>query len=452
MRYIFNMGLSGSVLCLLYLCAKTVLAECMEGKQRYLLLKCILLYYLVPIPYLQDLYSFIWEKLFLREGYRDQLVVYAEKSLMLRWGDKIYLNQPMQFQLWTTGIWAGIAGMILFYKCVAYLRERKLLSRYSDRGFSQKDFRMHDVLENTYSVKQKVIYIDSTPADNEGNTAFTIGILRPMIFYPLHRSQEEKQMILEHELIHVKNRDVLWRVLMSCACILHWFNPLVWWLAQELECTGETVCDEILLQNRSPQERRRYAELLVAMSCNEMEPGGWSVALNRKNKRLKERLENIMRKDKRYLGGFFSALLLGALVFLNSFTVLAYEDVQVWKDGAHEEDTELSSFMEGDLAYVPDRENASDINFWQNKNVTVLYDHQFTDEEGNVYPVYGTESDRAVYASCNHQYETGTVQTHVKNSSGGCTITVYSAKRCTKCGLIVRGEITSTHTYVVCTH
>ena len=451
MRYILNMGLSGSIMCLFYICTKNVFAKCMKAKHRYLILKCVLLYYLVPIPFLKYLYNLVWNNLVIGKEFQYKFVTYAKNSLMLRWGDRIYLNQSMQLQLLTAYTWVGIAGLILFHKCVVYLSERKILSRYGNRGFDREDFKMHDVLENVYSVKQKVTYIDSTPADSGNNTAFTIGILHPLVLYPLHRSHEEKQMILGHELIHVKHKDVLWRILMSGVCILHWFNPLVWWLASEFEYIGEMACDERLLKDYSPQKKKQYAELVLTMSGKYMGANKWSVTLSRKNKRLKERLENIMGKDKRYIGGTASTLLIGLLVFLNSFTVLAYEDVKVWKFSG-DESIEPQTYLECDAAFVADGESAPDITFWRDANVAIIYDCQFVDEQGNIFPVPEDTSGQALYANCSHEYVAGINLKHEKYSNGGCTIKRYSAKRCTKCGEIVQGEKISTEIFDICIH
>lgn len=44
-------------------------------------------------------------------------------------------------------------------------------------------------------------------------------------------------------------------------------------------------------------------------------------------------------------------------------------------------------------------------------------------------------------------------QDHITNSKGGCTMYYYeNAKRCKKCGIIDRGELTYKVTYTKCTH
>ena len=78
----------------------------------------------------------------------------------------------------------------------------------------------------------------------------------------------------------------------------------------------------------------------------------------------------------------------------------------------------------------------------------IEYDFQFTDKNGNIYPV-DTPSGQA---DCKHTYMDGTFSTHIKNDKGGCTLKYYDAQRCSKCGLIANRELVSTTEYVKCPH
>lgn len=452
MNFIWNMGLSGSILGILYLLTKSIIKKRFSDRWRYRILKCILLYYLIPLPFLKNFYLRIWKNFFVPE-YRDWVVIHSGENLIFRWGDELYLNSVLQRQIWIAGIWIGIAGLILLRKYIVYFRYKKNLFRYSKVGNKEGDVEFLNSMQKFYLVKQKVGYIDSTPGDEEGNTAFTLGVLRPIVLYPEDRLEEEKRLILGHELIHIKQQDVLWRMLMSGACVIHWYNPIVWWLVKEFEWVGEMACDERLLQGGDDEEKRRYAELLLKMSKKENSANEWHVALSRKSKRLKERMEHVMKKKNKCFGGIVSAILVGVVVFMNSFTVLAYEDINFWNNEAQEGGVP-QSFLDIDISFVPDGGDMFEIDFMQNcgLDVIVLYDSQFVDETGNIYPVQKMESGEVTYAVCNHQYVTGTFQKHVRNSSGGCTITVYVAQRCTKCGFTVVGEEVSTATWKACNH
>ena len=56
------------------------------------------------------------------------------------------------------------------------------------------------------------------------------------------------------------------------------------------------------------------------------------------------------------------------------------------------------------------------------------------------------------YALCTHSMIPGSFFTHAKNSSGGCTVKVYSCQKCEKCGYRANAVYRYTATYDNCPH
>ncbi len=98
--------------------------------------------------------------------------------------------------------------------------------------------------------------------------------------------------------------------------------------------------------------------------------------------------------------------------------------------------------MHSDIIFVPKGIEQQVIYF-----ETILYDYQFVDEEGNIYPI---EENVSAMADCEHNYVDGVTMTHLKYASGGCKVTYYEAERCTKCGDVVRGDYICTMISDVC--
>ena len=71
-------------------------------------------------------------------------------------------------------------------------------------------------------------------------------------------------------------------------------------------------------------------------------------------------------------------------------------------------------------------------------------------EDGTQIPA--TDGDASQYALCNHVMKSCYYHVHKPNSSGGCTVYVYNAQQCTKCGYLTLGSLYSTTTYPVCPH
>jgi beta-lactamase regulating signal transducer with metallopeptidase domain len=92
----------------------------------------------------------------------------------------------------------------------------------------------------------------------------TWGMVRPLILLPegaLRWSESEQDMVLRHELAHVRRRDVLIRHLTLATCALHWFNPLVWLAGSRLRKEQERACDDEVLQ--AGIQPAAYAEHLL---------------------------------------------------------------------------------------------------------------------------------------------------------------------------------------------
>jgi len=71
----------------------------------------------------------------------------------------------------------------------------------------------------------------------------------------------------------------------------------------------------------------------------------------------------------------------------------------------------------------------------------------FVDDEGNTYTV--SEANQAV---CLHSYVTVTTAEHELHSDGNCTITYYSAQRCTECGNTKNKRYKSSGAFSKCPH
>ena len=92
---------------------------------------------------------------------------------------------------------------------------------------------------------------------------FIAGLFRPVVYLPsgsIHWSEGTLRMVLLHELGHVARRDLWTNLAAQCACLLYWFNPLVWWLRSRLMAQCEFACDaKVIALGADPD---RYATAL----------------------------------------------------------------------------------------------------------------------------------------------------------------------------------------------
>lgn len=81
------------------------------------------------------------------------------------------------------------------------------------------------------------------------------------VFWNEDKITEEQKLILEHELVHVRQWHSLDVLYMELIAILKWFNPLIYWYKRSLKTTHEYIADAYASQlAESPYQ---YAQLMI---------------------------------------------------------------------------------------------------------------------------------------------------------------------------------------------
>jgi beta-lactamase regulating signal transducer with metallopeptidase domain len=100
-----------------------------------------------------------------------------------------------------------------------------------------------------------------------GTTPAIVGIRQPQILLPedwqSRFDQRSLRHVLLHELLHVKQSDLLWNWAAIAVQALHWFNPLVWFVVSRFQSDRELRCDAGALDLLSPTERLDYGHTLL---------------------------------------------------------------------------------------------------------------------------------------------------------------------------------------------
>lgn len=181
----------------------------------------------------------------------------------------------------------------------------------------------------------------------------------------------------------------------------------------------------------------------------EKTPVKWNAGFGGSSKHIRERMMNIMNHKK--WNRLATGALAAALILANSITAFAYRDPhsEILPEGATKE--EIDSTLESDVfEFVPDIEDAESVEENTLKQeIVILYEDEFIDEEGNIYPVL---EDDGISPHCNHVYVSGRERLHRSFSDGGCEVREFYAQQCAKCGQVIRGDLISTTTWVKCPH
>lgn len=418
------MSLAGTIPLVIYYLIKLIFKEQCSTRLKMRLLKLSMFFYLCPFQECKYRGWFPYIKW-----------LYPERT-----GEKIYLKRPgymavgvgggyyRLLPLWEIGllaIWMVVIVALVGWQLWKYVRLKRALKKtsYSICEDSMKDYG-----------RKTVCYMRNPLL----KAPFTIGVWRPWIIFPeAELDSTEKEIIALHEMTHIKNHDILQKMVCLVVILLHWFNPAAWVLLYEYGVVSEQICDEVVTSKLNTlEERKIYAALLVEMAVKETKiPIVFADHLSGGKKRLKKRVDAILEPKKKKAGMLSAVIVLA--VTLCSATIAAYEKPFATTRDNIDETAEEMYVVLGTLSKSYDFSTSDII---------------FTEEQTGESFSLSLQEDVSAYAQCIHNYVTGIIAKHTKNSSGGCTVDEYQAKYCTKCGKRIIIKQISTHTYYECPH
>ena len=120
------------------------------------------------------------------------------------------------------------------------------MKKYRTAVLIEKSSWIHSWLEYKNFFRRITVRIS-----DEIDSPLTYNILFPVILLPKQtdwRDRESLELILEHELAHIRHLDALKKLCLAAACVCHWFNPLVWVMLVLANRDLELSCDAAVVR------------------------------------------------------------------------------------------------------------------------------------------------------------------------------------------------------------
>lgn len=95
------------------------------------------------------------------------------------------------------------------------------------------------------------------------------GVLRPALLlnpgFLTKLSRDESDLVLRHELTHIRRGDLLLHAAMCLLLAMHWFNPVLWLAFFRIRQDREAACDADVLRDEPRDRRLAYGHTLLKM-------------------------------------------------------------------------------------------------------------------------------------------------------------------------------------------
>lgn len=271
-KVFFETSIKGSILILLILLFQKIFSKDFTSRWIYSLWILVFIRLLMPFTPIKNVISLYKLSLFHRFKYGINDILIGKSSIT---GDEItYMGKSVSIDplirnslainfisiisiIWIIGI-----SILLIFFCYIVIKVNKLI----------KGALINNDLELKSIIKKCQLKIDYNKKINiyiskEILSPMACGILNPKIVIPksilVELDNHKLEHIILHELVHIKRKDIIKNYICMLICIIHWFNPIVWFSFIKSKRDCELACDESVLKYLSDTEYTQYGYTLI---------------------------------------------------------------------------------------------------------------------------------------------------------------------------------------------
>jgi beta-lactamase regulating signal transducer with metallopeptidase domain len=218
-------------------------------------------------------------------------------------------------------IW--ILGIFLFlvYNLINHINFVKLSKRWSIDIVDANIIEMLTIVCRKLNIKSKM----DIKYCNFIGSPMLLGFIKPAILLPHNNyPDEELLLILTHELIHFRRKDLWYKILILFANSIHWFNPIVYIMKDAISADCEISCDQEVLNTCDADSRKLYVRTIIKVIREYTKlQTAFSTQFFGGKKTMKNRIYSIMEITKKKKGILIPCAILAATLL--SGTIFAYK-------------------------------------------------------------------------------------------------------------------------------
>ncbi|MBR6762591.1 MAG: M56 family metallopeptidase [Clostridia bacterium] len=233
----------------------------------------------------------------------------------------LILRIPSPWLEITAGVWLLGIFAVLFWHTASHLIFRRRILHPSQPVTDPHILAVWNRLRDEMDLSKAKFRLVTSPMTA---TPLTIGLFRRsmrVVLPPKAYTQEELELILRHELIHLVREDSLAKFFLIFCTAMCWFNPLMWIAMKKSAQDLERSCDETVLLSTDIETRKRYAHLILRTAGDGR---GFTTCLSASANSLRYRLRSIMTPTTRRSGALIAGLVFFLLCITSGYVTLAY--------------------------------------------------------------------------------------------------------------------------------
>ncbi len=215
----------------------------------------------------------------------------APAASALPWQDRFTHTLGAALPYIVAGWLAGVLGLSLWY-LGGWTQLQKFRRRMIQPVSPELKAKLHQ-LAGRLAIRQSIDLFESALVQ----VPAVVGHLKPAILLPASAltglSPQQIEVILAHELAHIKRHDYLVNMLQTAVEILGFYHPAVWWVSHRIRIERENCCDDLAVS--VCQDRLFYAKALTTMA--EIRAARSAFALTISGPTLFDRIRRLLGKD-----------------------------------------------------------------------------------------------------------------------------------------------------------
>ncbi|MDO4482703.1 MAG: M56 family metallopeptidase [Bacillota bacterium] len=211
------------------------------------------------------------------------------------------------------GLWAAGAAFFIIFFAAAYIKKILQIRKLPHFAPDSEMIQIFERLKAETGAKKAELRRGSDP----GGAVY--GMFRPVAAIG-EENTDIAEMIILHELVHIKRKDNLKKAFAHLALAVHWFNPVMWTAVRFMCRDIEMACDEKAVRVLGAEGRKQYAGIILR--CARVYSGNPAASYFGESP-VYERIKHIMAGGKHPAGIPLICLAVSAFLVMGCFAAPA---------------------------------------------------------------------------------------------------------------------------------